>query len=174
LEREVTGDKDRVKRNSFQKALAAYGQAMRSFHKENFQKASEELKLFMENHSSEKELVDRAKIYLDISKSRIKPIKMTLKTLEDYYQFGVYQLNLGEYKEALKALEKAREKEPKDGKILYLMANAYYLMGETDQCLEHLKEAVKLDKFFGILAQNETDFEELKDDKKFNLITRME
>ncbi len=46
-------------------------------------------------------------------------------------------------------------------------------MGKEDECLEYLKKAIQLDKFFGILAQNEVDFESLKESEKFNLITKM-
>jgi hypothetical protein len=40
-------------------------------------------------------------------------------------------------------------------------------------CLDHLKTAIQLDSFLKILAQNDTDFEPLWEDKKFKLITRM-
>jgi len=46
-------------------------------------------------------------------------------------------------------------------------------MGKIEECLEHLKKAIQLDKGFSILAQNESDFEIIREDKKFKLITRM-
>jgi hypothetical protein len=46
-------------------------------------------------------------------------------------------------------------------------------MDQADPCLENLKKAIQADKFFRILAQNETDFEPLWEEKKFKLITRM-
>jgi hypothetical protein len=46
-------------------------------------------------------------------------------------------------------------------------------MGDVEKCLEALKEAVHLDKFFGILAQNETAFESIWEDKKFKVITKL-
>ena len=120
------------------------------------------------------EFVDRAKIYLTICEARQENKKITLKTFDDFHQFGVYKLNQGDHEEALKALNEAHEKKPKDGKIAYLLADVYCRMGKTDECFEYLKEAIKQDRFFGILAQNEIDFDELKKDKKFNLITKME
>jgi tetratricopeptide (TPR) repeat protein len=170
----VAAEKEKAKKGTFQTALASYNQAMKAFHKGDYPKAKELLEQFIEKFSSEREFVDRAKINLSICMARLEGDEITLKTLDDYYQFGVYRLNQGNYQEALNALRKAREKKPKEGKILYLLANVLCRMGETDECLDHLKEAVKLDKFFGILAQNETDFYELKEDKRFNLITKME
>ena len=46
-------------------------------------------------------------------------------------------------------------------------------MGNVEKCLEMLKDAVRLDKFYGILAQNETAFESIWEDKKFKVITKL-
>ena len=166
--------KDKVKKkDEFQKVLTAYDQAMKVFHKGDCVKALELLKTFIEKHPSEKELVDRARIYRTICQAKSKKEKINLKTFEDHYQFGVYKVNQGDYEEALKALDKAREMKPKEAKIPYLMADVYCLMEEKEECLAHLKKAIQMDKYFSILAQNESDFESLREDKKFKLITRM-
>jgi len=169
----VAGEKGKLKKNDYQRALLAYNQAMKTFRKGSFVKAAELLKAFTEKHASEKELKDRAFIYLDICQTRQRKEKVQLDTIEDYYQYSVFKINQGEYKEALKLLEKALQKKPKEGKILYLMADAYCLMGKKQECLEQLKKAIQVDKFYSILAQNEADFESLREDKKFKLITRM-
>ncbi len=166
-------EKEKARRDDYEKALAAFTQAMRVFHKGEFTKATEFLKAFVEKFASERELIDRAQIYLEICASREKQEKVQLSTFEDYYYYSVYKINQGDYEEALKLLEKAREMKPKEGKIPYLMADTYCLMGDQEQCLEHLKKAIQLDKFFSTLAQNESDFEPLWEDKKFKLITRM-
>jgi len=169
----VTKEKEKIKKDDYQKALLAYNQAMKAYHKGEYEKASELLKDFLEKFSSEKELVDRVHVYLAISGARKEKEKVQLKTFNDYYEYSVYKINQGDYEEALKLLDKAYEMKPKEGKVLYLMADTYCLMEQAEQCLEHLKKAIQLDKFFGILAQNEGDFELLWEDKKFKLITRM-
>lgn len=166
---------EKGKKDDYQKALSAYGEAMKEFHKGKFTKAIETLRVFIEKYPSERELVDRAQIYLSISKEREKEKKETipLKTFDDHYQYSVYKINNGNYEEALKLLEKALKMNPEEAKVYYLMANIYCLMGQTDLCLENLKKAIQMDKFFRILAQNEVDFQPLWEDKKFKLITRM-
>jgi tetratricopeptide (TPR) repeat protein len=169
----VAKEKDKVKKDEFEKALSAYDQAMKSFHKGDYKKADELFKAFLDKHASERELVDRAKIYIMICEERQSKEKVQLKTFDDYYQYGVFKANDGDYEEALKLVEKAREMKPKEGKIFYLMADIYCLKGENEKCLEVLKKAIQLDKYFSILARNERDFEPLWEDKKFKLITRM-
>ncbi len=164
---------NKAKRNDFEKALVAYNQAMKLFHQSDYAKAEESLNAFLEKHGKEQELVDRAKIYRDICLSRLKPEKIKLTTFEDFYQNGVYLLNMGRYNEALESLENARKKEPSNAKLLYVMADAYCMQGDKDNCLEFLKQAVKLDSYFAILAQNESNFDPVKHDKRFAVITKM-
>ena len=112
-------------------------------------------------------------MYITICEEQPKKDKVQLKTFDDYYQYGIYKINQGDYQGALKLLEKAREMKPKEGKILYIMADTYCRMDKKDDCLEYLKKAIQVDKYFSILAQNESDFENIREDKKFKLITRM-
>lgn len=169
----LTDKKEKVRKDDYEKIISAYDKAMKPFHKGSYEQAAELLKDFIEKHPEEKEFVDRAKIYLEICEGRKAKEKIPLKTFDDYYQYGVYKINQGKHEEALKLLEKAREMNPKEGKVLYLMADACCLMNKKEQCLEYLKKAIQMDRYFSVLAQNEADFEPLREDKKFKLITRM-
>ena len=164
---------EKTKKSDYEKSLLAYSQAMKVFHKGDYPRAAELLKEFLGKHVSEKELVDRAKVYLSICEGRQEDTEVKLKTADDYYQFGIYKLNQGEYEESLKLLKKCAEIKPKEGKFFYSMADCYCMMGKEDECLECLKKAIQIDKYFKIMAQNERDFERLWEDKRFKLITRM-
>lgn len=161
-----------MKKDLYEKTLDAYGQAMKTFRKGDCAKAVELFKAFLEKHDTEKELVDRIRIYLSICENRQKKETIPLKTFEDYYDYAVYKSNQGDLDQAVKLLEKAIAKNPKEGKAVYLLALSYCQMGESDKCLENLKDAVQKDKFFGILAQNESGFEPLWENKKFKIITK--
>lgn len=161
-----------MKKDLYEKMLEAYGQAMKTFRKGDCAKAEELFKAFLEKYDSEKELVDRIQIYLSICESRQKKEMIPLKTFEDYYEFAVYKSNQGDFNQAIKLLEKAKTLDPKEGKAVYLLALTFCQIGELDKCLENLKDAVHKDKFFGILAQNESGFEPLWEDKKFKVITK--
>ena len=166
---------DKAKKDEYQKALAAYGEAIKEFHKGKYDKAVAALGSFIEKHPAESELVDRAKIYMKICEEQTKENKesVPLKTFEDFFLHGIFKTNGGEFEEAQKLLEKAQKMNPDEGKIYYALADLYSLMGQTEASLEHLKKAIQIDKFFRILAQNETDFEPLWEDKKFKLIIRI-
>lgn len=164
---------EKTRKDAYEKALVAYGEAMKEFHKGRFDKAQELLKGFLEKYDAEKELVDRAKIYLQMTQEKGKKETVALKSVDDYVYYSVYKINSGAHEEALKLLEKALEMKEDEGRIYYLMADAHILMGKPEEAMECLKKAFQRDKVYRILAQNEADFEPLWDDKKFKLITRM-
>lgn len=164
--------KEKLKKDLYEKILAAYGQAMKAFRKGDYAKAKELFQAFLEKHNTEKELVDRAQMYLAMFENREKKETISLETFEDYYENAVYKLNQRNHGEAIELLEKAKTQKPKEGKVSYLMALTYCQKGDTKKCLENLKDAVHKDKFFGTLAQNESGFELLWKDKKFKIITK--
>ena len=163
----------RSKKDEYQKALAAYGQAVKEFQKGEFEKATESFKDFIEKFPVDKEIVDRAKSYLAIAQKRPKKESAPPKGFEDHYRFGVVKINQKDHAGAVKILEKALEYKEKEGLVYYLLADVHCLMGQSDDALELLKKAIQKDKTFSIVAQNEPDFEALWEDKKFKLITKL-
>lgn len=163
----------RSKKDEYQKALTAYGQAVKEFHKGEFDKAVESFKAFMEKFPVDKEIVDRARTYLAIAQKRPKKESVGLKDFADHCRYGVYKINQGDYPGALKVLEKALEFKEREGLVYYLLADVHCQMGQADASLDYLKKAIQKDKTFSILVQNEADFEPLWEDKKFKLIVKL-
>ena len=133
------------------------------------------LKAFIEKHPAERELVDRAKIYIAICEEKPgrarKPSPSRRPTI--IINTASTRPTPASSKRPRNSSKKPQKMNPEDGKVHYALADLHCLMGQTDVCLEHLKKAIQIDKFFRILAQNETDFEPLWEDKKFKLITRI-
>jgi len=163
----------RPKKDEYQKALAAFGLAVKEFQKGDFEKAAASFKDFIEKFPADKEVVDRARAYLAIAQKKPKKDSVSLRGFEDHYRAGLARINQKDYAGAVKLLEKALEYKEQEGLVYYLLADAHGLMDQTDDALELLKKAVQKDKNFAILAQNEPDFENLWDDKKFKVITKL-
>ena len=163
----------RTKKDEYQKVLTAFGQAVREFHKGDLDKAVLLLEEFIDKHPSEREIVDRARTYLTIARSRPKKETVSPKGFDDYYRWSVVRINQRDFEGALKLLQKALDFKEQEGLVYYLLADVHSLMGQAEPCLDYLKKAIQKDKMFGILAQNEPDFEILWDDKKFKLLVRL-
>ena len=164
--------KEKSKKDFYAKTLDAYGQASKAFRKGDCVKAKELFVAFLEKYNTEKELVDRARIYISLCEKRQKKETVSLKKFEDYFEHAMLRQNQGDLDEALKLLEKAGTIKPKEGKVPYLKALTYCLMDDSDNCLSSLKDAIHKDKIFGVMAQNEPGFESLWEDKKFIVITK--
>ena len=163
----------RPKKDEYQKALSTFSLAVKEFHKGDFEKAAGSFKDFIEKFPADKEVVDRAKVYLAIAQKRQKKENASLRGFEDHYRCAVAKINQKDYDGAVKLLEKALEYKEQEGLVNYLLADAHCLMGQADEALDLLKKAVQKDKNFAIIAQNEPDFESLWEDKKFILITKL-
>lgn len=163
----------RSKKDEYQKVLAAFSQAMKEFHKGDFEKAVELLKVFIEKYPSDREVVDRASIYLSIAQKRPKSETVSPKSFEDCCRVAILKINQHAYEDAEKLLEKALEFKENEGLVHYLLAAVRCLMGRQEASLDDLKKAIQKDRMFSIMAQNETDFQPLWEDKKFKILTRL-
>jgi tetratricopeptide (TPR) repeat protein len=163
----------RSKKDEYQKILSAYGQAVKEFRKGDFEKAAGLLQEFIDKYPAEREIVDRARAYLAMTRKPPKKDAPAPKTFEEHCRQGTAKINQGDFEGAVKVLENALELGENDGLAHYLLADACCLMGQTDASMEHLKKAIQKDKVYSILAQNEPDFEPLWEEKKFKLIARL-
>ncbi len=166
---------DKVKKDEYQKALAAFADAVKEYRKGRSEKAAEGFREFIAKFASEKELVDRARVYLSVITGKAGAPKepAPLKTLDDYCHYAVYLMNAGGWEEAQKVLEKALKLEPDEPRVHYLLADLACLTDRIDDCFEHLAKAVKGDKGYRVMAQNEADFSAVRDDKRFKVLTRL-
>jgi tetratricopeptide (TPR) repeat protein len=165
---------EKTKKDEYQKALAAYADAIKEFRKQKFEKAAEALRSFAEKYPGERELVARARMYAAVADERLKEPKESrvLKTAGDHINCAVYRMNMGETEEVQKLVEKALKLDPEDARAHYLQALLQSQAGELEAALESLRETFQLDHAYRILAQNEAEFEGLWDDKRFKALTR--
>lgn len=165
---------EKAKKDEYQKALAAFSDAVKEFRKSKWDKAVELFKDFLEKYQVERDLAARARTYQAIAEERSREPREipTPKTVEDFIHAAVYKLNAGAADEAAKFIEKALKTDPEDARVLFLQANILCRSGQTDAALEALKKAVQNDKSYRILAQNEIDFAPLWEDKRFKAITK--
>ncbi|MGZ5498082.1 MAG: TPR end-of-group domain-containing protein, partial [Candidatus Aminicenantales bacterium] len=113
----------RSKKDEYQKALAAFGLAVKEFQKGEFEKAAGSFKDFIEKFPTDREVVDRAKAYLAIAQKRPKKDSVSLKGFEDHYRYAAVKINQKDYAGAVKLLEKALEYKEKEGLVYYLLAD---------------------------------------------------
>jgi tetratricopeptide (TPR) repeat protein len=161
------------KKDDYQKALSLYSQGIKDFRRGDYEKAASSFENLLEKYPEEFELIDRAKVYLSICKKGTHKETISPKTIEDYLFYGQMKINQADYEGALKLLEKALELKKEEARVYYLMATAYVQSNRSDDGLEALKKAIQKDKSLAVLAQNEPDFEPLREDKRFKILVKL-
>jgi tetratricopeptide (TPR) repeat protein len=73
----------------------------------------------------------------------------------------------GEFDKAVAELRAVAEQHPGDGGVLYNLACAESMDGQAADAVAHLRRAIELDSSFRELAENDSDFDPIRDDPEF-------
>jgi tetratricopeptide (TPR) repeat protein len=154
-----------------EKALKEFERGVGLLQKQSYPEALERFQTIVSSFPQEKELIDRANVYLRICRNLLETKDPQPRNSEDFFYYGVIRANEADYDEAVRLLEKALQATPKDEKVHYVLASTLALKGDRREALDHLREAIELNTTNRIYARNDPDFEPLRDDENFqNLI----
>lgn len=134
--------------------------------KKRFDEAERNLLDLIQKYPDEKELVDRARVYLAVCERQKKTARPTLVEPEDLYYAAVLEKNRGNVSEAIEHLKHAAKKNG-GGRVDFLLACCYAQSGDPGTALEHLKKAIEEDQRHRILARHDRDFDPVRDSPEF-------
>jgi tetratricopeptide (TPR) repeat protein len=134
--------------------------------KKRFDEAERNLLDLIQKYPDEKELVDRARVYLAVCERKKKAARPTLVEPEDLYYAAVLEKNRGNVSEAIEHLKHAAKKNG-GGRVDFLLACCYAQSGDPGTALEHLKKAIEEDQRHRILARHDRDFDPVRDSPEF-------
>jgi tetratricopeptide (TPR) repeat protein len=134
--------------------------------KKRFDEAERNLLDLIQKYPDEKELVDRARVYLAVCERQKKSARPTLVEPEDLYYAAVLEKNRGNVSEAIEHLKHAAKKNG-GGRVDFLLACCYAQSGDPGTALEHLKKAIEEDQRHRILARHDRDFDPVRDSPEF-------
>ncbi len=146
------------------KAIKELERGVNHLHKQQYSDALSNFKSIVDGYPEEKELKDRAKVYVRICETRLERKTGIPNDPQDLFYLGVFKANEAAYDEAVGYLERALQSSPKDEKIHYVLASTLALKGERGGAVEHLQKAIDLNSTNRIHARNDPDFEPIRDD----------
>jgi tetratricopeptide (TPR) repeat protein len=148
-----------------QNARKDFDRGAAALQKKKFEEAERNFQDLIEKYADEKELVDRARVYLAICE-RQKKARPALTEAEDFYYAAVLEKNRGNVPEAIEHLKHAWKKNG-GGRVDFLLACCYAQSGDPGTALEHLKKAIDEDQRHRILARHDSDFDPVRDSPEF-------
>ena len=106
----------------------------------------------------------RAKVYAEICRSRIEKSKLRLKSVDDYYNYGVGLMNDRQLEEAEHHLSEALKLDPNADHVHYATAVLHAIKGNTAGTHRSLSRAIELNPRNRPLALNDSDLAAVRED----------
>jgi tetratricopeptide (TPR) repeat protein len=148
-----------------QQTVQSYEQALKAMQMQKFERAKPLLEKVLA--SGFRELVDRASMHLNICNQQLGKSVSSFKTAEEHYDYAVSLMNMGDYVTAREHLEKLSKQQPARDFVWYGLAVLECLTGHFPEALQHLAEAIRMNKNNRFQARNDSDFRALADDPRF-------
>lgn len=148
-------------------ALRAFEHAVKVFNRRQFEDAKTMFENLLVKFPLEVEIIARTQMYLQVCKQKISHAQITPKNADEFYDRGVYALNLGDFSQAKTFFEKALRLKPDEPHLLYSLAAAHAQTGSLDQALDYLRRTIQLQPRYRTQALNDSDFSDLRENKQF-------
>jgi tetratricopeptide (TPR) repeat protein len=155
------------RRPAFYEALAIYETGVRALQRHDFDAAAASLRSVIQSYPGERELVERARLYLQVCERETARRPSGPQTPTEWVYAATLALNAGNLDGALGHLNRAIEKAPDNDHAHYIMAVALADKGEPALALVHLKHAITLNPENRSAALQDPDFGALHDLEAF-------
>lgn len=156
-----------ARKPAYYEAIALYESGVRALQKHDFQQAATQFKAVLDRYPEERELHERARLYLRVCERETARRPSGPKTPEERVYAATMALNAGDHGGALEHLRRALDEAPDSDHARYIMAVALTVRGQTAEALEHLRKAVSLNPENRSLALQDPDLEPLRSDERF-------
>jgi tetratricopeptide (TPR) repeat protein len=153
-------------RSSYAEALCHYEQAMLALQQHDYAGAAPALREVLDRFSEEKELTDRARLYLAVCERHLQPPPPEPKTTGDRLYAATLAINVGDATRAITLLNKVCHDDPGHDQALYLMAVAHGLNGEPHLAVPFLARAIEANPGNRARARIDPDLDALRHDAR--------
>lgn len=150
-----------------QQVVQEFEGAVKLLNQKKYPAAAAAFQAIISDHPQEKEILDRCRVYRTLCESRQDEKVQAPEGAEEFYYQGVLETNRQQYDRAIEHLEQAHKLEPSADRFVYVLATTLALKGERDLALTRLREAIDLNAVNRAYAQQDGDFDTLRDDESF-------
>ena len=153
-----------IRRATYPEAVARYEQGIRSLQEHDFPRAADAFRSVLTQYPEEKELNDRARLYLALCERHLKSAPEPRTTEERLYA-ATLALNAGDPSTALRHLGDVVSQDPDHDGALYMLAVVHALRDDSATALTYLQRAIERNPENRSLALQDSDLERLMQDE---------
>ena len=163
--RTLAGSPQAIDAAARKQTLALYETALKLMQTGKFEKAHIAFTQMLETAPSD--LSDRIRMYISACVAQISKGTATFETHEERYDYAISLLNHGNYEDAREHFQAILLKEKTADYAFYGLALLSSMTGDTNKCIDHLTEAIRLNAQYRFQARSDSDFDNVADDPRF-------
>lgn len=156
-----------ARKPGFYEAVAIYERGVQALQRHDFQGAAGFFRTVLERYPDERELLERARLYLRVCERETSRQPPVPKTPAEQVYAATVALNSGDHAGALDHLQRALGEDPNSDHAHYIMAVALGMRNRADEAIEHLGQAIALNPENRSLARQDPDLDGLRDHERF-------
>ncbi len=149
-------------REAYAKAVALYEKGLKALQRKHYPGAATAFRQVLEQFPEERELHERARLYLNVCKRETKPLAKTPKSVDERILAATLALNRRDVDQALSLLQRTASSHRKHDHIQYMLALAHALSDDVETAAEHLARAIALNPSNRLQAKQEPDFDSIR------------
>lgn len=150
------------RRSTYVDAVALYETGVRDLQARRFREAVASLRAVIERFPEEKELHERARLYILVCERALAAQPPRHESPDDRVFAATLAINNGQLDQAVSQLTGVVQKAPDHDHAWYMLGVAHALMGRADQAVQHLARSMALNPENRDLAAKEPDLEALR------------
>jgi tetratricopeptide (TPR) repeat protein len=159
-----------ARKPGFYEAVAIYERGVQALQRHDFQAAAAFFRTVLERYPEERELLERARLYLRVCERETSRLPSTPKTPAERVYAATVALNSGDHAGALDHLQRALAEDPESDHAHYIMSVALGMRGRADEALDHLRHAIALNPENRGLARQDPDLESIREHDGFRSV----
>jgi tetratricopeptide (TPR) repeat protein len=151
----------------FYEAVAIYERGVQALQRHDFAVAAEHFRAVIERYPEERELLERARLYLRVCERETERQAAPPQSAGDHVYAATVALNSGDHASALGHLQRALTADANNDHAHYIMAAALSLRGRREEALEHLQRSIALNPENRSQARQDPDLENIRSHEGF-------
>jgi tetratricopeptide (TPR) repeat protein len=151
-------------------AITLFQHGVEALQRHAYQPATERFRAVLERFPSERALLDRARVYLEICRRELERRPPDPRTVEERLTAATAAVNNGDNAQAERLVRTVLAADARHDLALYLMAVIEARRGATEAALSYLSQAVAVSPEVRAQARHDADFESLRNSDAFHAL----
>ena len=152
---------------TYAKAVALYEKGLKALQRKHYDGAATAFREVLEQFPEERELHERARLYLNVCERETGPRAKKPKSVDERILAATLALNRRDVDEVLSLLRSTASSQRKHDHLQYMLALAHALRNDVETAAKHLAQAIALNPSNRLQAKQEPDFDSIRGTKHF-------